>query len=298
MRRLCVVLAGLALCAPAPAHASDHLWLDVHASLPGGWDLRLSGNADAGSGSLNAALHARRRGADEYHGYGPVQVGLGFDGTSGRLRVQGPLEADLALQTTGLPTPDLTLVCPGTPMQTVAVALRGTLRLRTGLRPLGALRVSSLAGWIKYNDGPPGPCSVPSSVPPPICRDGRTLGTAVESSPFVDVSWDSRPLYRYARLSYTRGLWSHTLEVPLTRNPFSGRIGELLARLPRRGPLRGSLAFHMLRRATPGADSTCGTTQAIARGRISGRVVAAFRAWGTRTAVFVNAPGSVVDERA
>jgi hypothetical protein len=297
MRRLCVVLAALALAAPAGARASDHLWLDARASLPGGWDLRLSGGNDEPA-ALDVTLHLRRRGAEEYHGYGPVQDDLTFDGTSGHLRVQGPLEADLALQTTGLPTPDLTLACPGTPMQNVAVALRGTLRLRTGLPLLGTIRIGSLTGWIEYNDGPPGPCYSSSSGPPPICRDGRTLATAIESSPFVDVSWDSRPLYRYARLTYRQGLWSHTLEIPLARTPFSGRIGALRARLPSRGPLRGALAFHLRRQDTPSVDPTCGTTQAISTGNVSGRIVAAFRAWGTKTAVFADAPGFVVDDRA
>ncbi|TML65788.1 MAG: hypothetical protein E6G22_01555 [Actinobacteria bacterium] len=311
MRRPVVIAlaaSAVALGGAPGALAADHLWLDARASLSSGWDLRVSGNTDdnsfAGgvpsSGVLNVALQLRRGGAQEYHGYGSAQDELSFDGTAGRLRIVGndapSLEADLTLEATGLPAPDLRLACPGTPMYSVAVALTGTLRLRTGLRLLGTVRVNSLAGTVEYNDGPAGPCFSSSTVPPPICRDGRALATAQESTPFVDVSWDSRPLYRYARITYRHGAWSHSLEVPLMHSPFSGRLGELRVKLPRRGPLRGTLVFHLQRRETPSKDPTCGTTQTISAGTVTGRVVAAFRAWRTRTAVFADAAGFVVDD--
>jgi hypothetical protein len=283
MRRAAIALAvvAVALGAAPGALAADHLWLDARASLPGGWDVRVSGYADG----VNVTLHLRRRGAQEFHGYGSTLDELSFDGTAGRVRFQG---ADLAAEATGLPVPDLTLACPGTPMQKVPVSLSGTFRLRTGLRDLGTVQVTSLAGTIEYNEGPAGPCYPSSTPPPPICRDGRTLATAPESSPFVDVSWDSRPRYRYASITYRRGAWTHSLEIPLTRSPFSG----FRASLPRRGPLRGTLAFHLRRRETPSEYPGCGTT-AISTGTVSGRVVAVFRGWRTRTAVFADALGFV-----
>jgi hypothetical protein len=52
------------------------------------------------------------------------------------------------------------------------------------------------------------------------------------------------------------------------------------------------LAFHLRRRETPSEYPGCGTT-AISTGTVSGRVVAAFRGWRTRTAVFADALGFV-----
>ena len=287
MRRAAIALAvvAVALGAAPGALAADHIWLDARASLSEGWNVRISGDADG----VNVTLHLRRRGAQEFHGYGPPQDELSFDGTAGRLRFQ---DADLRVEATGLPVPDLMLACAGMPMQKVPVKLSGTLLLRTGLRGLDTVRVTSLAGTVEYNEGPSGTCYPSSAAPPPICRNGRTLATAPESSPFVDVSWDSRPLYRYARITYKRGAWSHSLEIPLTRNPFSG----FRASLPRRGALRGTLWFHLRRRGTPSEDPGCGTT-AISTGTVSGKIVAAFRAWGTRTDVFATALGGVVDDR-
>jgi hypothetical protein len=317
MRRLCVVLAALSLAAPAGARASTHLWLDVRSSRLspaglGGWQLRFTGATDdnlseAGApdhGSFGAGLLLQRPRFEETHGYAPGGTAeISFDGFAGQLRIDrasnGALAADLRIQATGMPTPHLAEACPGSPMLEVPVRLVGTLTLETGTRFFGTVRTAALSGTILYNDGPPGACYATADAPPSICGHGTMLYSNADLARFVTVRWETPPLYRVASIVFrppSEPGWGHALEVRLRRSPFSGGLGSLRAAV-RTGPLRGSMRFQLSRRQQDTPDPRCpGPLVTRARGTLTGRFVAAFHGWGTRTLVLRHTAGFALVE--
>ena len=312
------MLVALALGAPAGARASTHLWLSARSNqlTParlGGWEVKIDATSDdnyseagaADHASLGATLHLKRPRFDEFHGYGPAETGeLSFDGVAGRLRVDSSsnsaLAADLRIEATGMPAPYLADACPGAPMLQVPVRLVGTLTVRTGTRFFATVGAGTLSGTMLYNDGPPGPCYPTPNGPPRICGHGRTLYANDDAPPFVLVRWESRSIYRYASIVFgdpKQPGWGHALQVPLLRNPFSGRLGSLRAAIGPRGPLRGFVRFHLLTRKQDTADPHCaGPPVTRAQGTLTGRFVAAFHGWGTRALVLRRVLGFVVVE--
>jgi hypothetical protein len=309
MRRLLVVLIVVALGAPAGARASTHLWLDVRSrqlspAHLAGWELRLTGASDdnfseAGApdhGSFGVTLLLKRPGFQETHGYGDVESDeLSFDGTSGRLRI-GSIGADLRIEATGMAAPHLADACPGSPMLQVPVRLVGTLSLRTGTRFFATVRTDASSGTVLYNDGPPGACYPTADARPPICGHGRTLFSDPDAPSLVTLRWETPSRYRYASIDFRPAKlpgWGHAIELALRRNPFAG----LRASTPPQGPLRGSARFRLTaRRQDPAVPSCPGPPVTRARGTLTGRFVAAFHGWGTKTLVLRSALGFVIDE--
>ena len=312
------MLVGVALGAPTGAHASTHLWLDVrsHQLSPArlaGWQLRINGATDdnfseaatAQHASLGSTLLLKRPRFEETHGYEPAETAeISFDGFGGRLRLDpgnnGALAADLRIEATRMPTPHLADACPGSPMLQVPVRLIGTLTLRTGTRFFATVRPGTLSGTMLYNDGPPGPCYPTADAPPPMCGHGHLLASNADLDRSVTVRWETPPIYRAASIVYRAPKqpgWGHALQVPLLRNPFSGRLGSLRAAIRARGPLRGFVRFHLLTRKQDTADRHCaGPPVTRAQGTLTGRFVAAFHGWGTRALVLRRVLGFVVVE--
>jgi hypothetical protein len=308
MRRVFAVLVALALGAPAGARASTHLWLDVRSdrlspARLGGWELRVTGASDdnyseagtADRASFGATLILRRSRFEETHGYGPVEAdALSFDGTSGRLQIDA-LGADLRIEATGMAAPHLAEACPGSPMLEVPVRLVGTLTLRTPTRFFATVRTDALSGTILYNDGPPGSCYPTDAAPHFVCGHGRMLSSDPDAPSLVTVRWET-PTARYALIDFGSSKlpgWGHAIELALRRNPFHG----LRASTPPRGPLHGAVRFRLTASRQDPPDPRCpGPPVTRARGTLTGRFVAAFHGWGTKTLVLRRAFGFVIDE--
>ncbi len=164
MRKLVVAIAA-ALALPAGAQAADYVGLTVDKTkVAPGWTLagtHTSGSFYRGDEIFGLTLRRSFLGArgEEQHALRahPKRSLISFDGRTGRWRTNGQLGSvaaiDMAITSTGTPTPTTDAWgCTGAFVR-VPVRLQGALTLRTGTRFFKTIRRATLTGSVTYESG-------------------------------------------------------------------------------------------------------------------------------------------------
>ena len=293
MRHRGVVLAvvGAALALPAPAHAIDHVSLQLHPSaVPGKPAWRLTGTAPGpeffgGNEILGVTLAravASGRG-EESHGLRVTLRSrtLAFDGRQGTWRTRGlgnVLAVNMRIASTGAPrSVSGYLGCLGD-FAEQRVVLRGTFVLRTRTRYFGSVRRASFHGVVTYNRGGAVDCSQPSAS---ACTPW-TLLSAAGANGDLSVGTQGRSGYMSVafreRLAGTAAVWYHAFVLRLIDTV--GSLPTIEVRVPSGLPLSGGGTFSAHETAG-GTDGACGL--ATTSGSFVGSFDARFAGWGLRT---------------
>jgi hypothetical protein len=280
MRKLVVAIAA-ALALPASAQAADYVGFTVsRTKVAPGWTL--AGTHTSGSfyrGDEIAGLTLRRsflggRGEEQHalraH---PRQPMISFDGRTGRWqgRLGSAATIDMTISATGAPGPATDAWgCTGAFVR-VPVRLQGSLVLRTGTRLFGAIRRTSLSGFVTYEDG-----DVSCDRAAPSTCEASTSFQA--GSGAASLAATPRELILQFRQAAGAAAWYHVMTVR-GYDALAGSLPTIDVRAPS-NTITGGARFD-------GGDTSASSFGACRTARTSGTATGSFRTtfagWGART---------------
>ena len=223
-----------------------------------------------------------------------------FDGERGRFEaVFGKtLVVRMEIAARGAPQPsEAPLSCRGT-FARVAVTLRGAFVLRTGTKFFGTIRRVSLPGVVSFASGGGVDCT---PLPPTVCEAASTLWASTHQQRALVNLLMSPDQSGWATLSFANppidapAVWYHVMEIDaLARNPLSGSLPTIRARLPRPLPVQGSGTFTAQETST----TTTGSCRSVSTtGTFMGTFRTQFAGWGARSATFTAADHAGYNEQ-